>query len=169
MGHIDKGTYIGALFDTQTTEAIHRYLITNKIPNSLRPHKLHATILRSRKPCIGYTSVGSYSTPIVGTPNQLQIWNSSIKVNGDHTNCLVLTFQCPELLNRHIWLSTKHAVTHEFSEYEPHITLSYNCGDIDIKQLSPIGDIIDKIVVTEEYGTEFSDDIELCLSPHCIN
>jgi len=52
-------------------------------------------------------------------------------------------------------LKKEHGATHDFDSFKPHVTLSYNIGDLDISTLNPsdIGDI--NIV------SEFGEDLDL--------
>jgi 2'-5' RNA ligase len=48
----------------------------------------------------------------------------------------------------------KHDATYDFPEYKPHITLSYDIGDLDEKNLPDIGKYVDEIGIDEEYGED---------------
>ena len=53
-----KGSYAGVRFDKETNRALHKYMKENKIPNAIRPDKLHTTVLYSRKYLPNYKPAG---------------------------------------------------------------------------------------------------------------
>jgi hypothetical protein len=53
-----------------------------------------------------------------------------------------------------------HKATYDFPKYEPHITLSYDIGDMDIKKLPNMFDTVPFINIT----TEYSEDLDLSWS-----
>lgn len=141
----EKGTYAGAHFDDDTKERIKTFMEENEIPNPVPANKLHTTILYSRKHCPDYKPAGEID--FNGKPIEFVIWEGQ-----DGNNCLVLRYECEELVKRHEELMDEHDATYDFDEYNPHITLSYNAGDLDPKTLdaSKVGDIH----LVEEYGED---------------
>lgn len=150
-----KGTYAGVKFDEKTTKAITKYLNDNKIPNGLQPSKLHTTVLYSRKHCPNYKAQGKYSTPIIGTPGEFELWDTS-PTEGPSTKCLVLKYNCPDLIKRHEHLMDEHKASFDYDKYQPHITLSYDCGDLEIDELPDIKQTLPKIVITDEYKEDLN-------------
>lgn len=146
-----KGTYAGVKFDEQTIEAISQYIKQHKIPNGIDKNKLHTTLLYSRKYLPNYKSQGQIDPPFIGTPTQLQVWESQPDENGKTSNCLVLKYQCNALYQRHKKLMSQHGATYDFDEYDPHITLSYDIGKFKHKKL-PLPEC--DIVITSEYQEE---------------
>jgi len=67
----------------------------------------------------------------------------------------VLTYDCPELIDRHNALMKEHGATFDYDEFKPHVTLSYDVGrEFDTKKL-PVADIGD-INVIDEYSEELN-------------
>lgn len=151
-----KGTYAGVRFDDDTVQRIKTFIKENEIPNSVADKSLHTTVLYSRKHLPEYKAAGEYEEPLVGEPTEFDVWKSQPDDDGETSNCLVLQYECEPLVERHNSLTKEHGATFDYDEYKPHVTLSYNIGDMDINNLDPatIGDI--KIV--SEYQEELSFD-----------
>jgi len=148
-----KGTYAGVNFDDKTTDAILKYIKDNKIPNGLSADKMHSTVLYSRKHLPKYSPYGQFEDPIKGTPKEFYVWPSDNE-DGSTANCLVLKYDCDELCKRHQELMDEHKATYDFPNYEPHITLSYDIGNLDIKKLPDIKGILPLINIIGEYGED---------------
>lgn len=150
-----KGTYAAVKFDDETIEALQKYIKDNDIPNATPGAKMHCTVLYSRKHCPDYEPAGKIDPPWVGKPTKLEVWESRGKLRDQEpTRCLVMKFECDELNARHKELMDEHDATYDFPEYKTHITLSYDIGDMDEKELPDITKAIDKITVVEEYGED---------------
>jgi hypothetical protein len=151
----NKGTYAAVKFDTKTVDALQQYIEDNKIPNGTPAAKMHCTVLYSRKYCPDYTPQGDLDPPWEGTPDKLEVWESSGKLrNEPTTRCLVMKFKCDELNARHKELMDEHEATYDFPEYKTHITLSYDIGDMDETKLPSIKDALDKVTIVTEYGED---------------
>lgn len=146
-----KGTYSGVKFDNKTTNAILKYIKDNKIPKGLPSEKMHSTVLYSRKFLPNYKPAGDYDKALEGTPTDFDVWSSNNE-DGSSTNCLILKYDCDDLVKRHKELMDTHNATYDFPTYDPHITLSYDIGDLDINQLPDIKDLLPIINITHEYG-----------------
>ena len=144
------GTYAGAHFSDATVDALSQYCKDNNIPNAIAPDKFHTTILYSRKHCPDYKARGKFDPMLVGTPHEkFHVWKTSPSdPNAEKTNCLILPFDCPDLVARHKELMDTHGATYDYDEYKPHVTLSYNIGDIDADSLPPFKG---KIEIADEY------------------
>ncbi len=151
-----KGTYAGVRFSDDTKKLIEKYLDDNKIPNAISPDKLHTTLLYSRKYLPEYKALGTYPKPLIGTPGKFDVWKSSNE-DGSSANCLVIEFDCPDLSKRHKELMDEHEGTYDFPTYKTHITLSYDIGNMDIKDLPPFIDTVPTIKICKE----FSEDLDL--------
>ena len=66
----------------------------------------------------------------------------------------MLKYTCPELNVRHAYLMEKHSATYDFSDFMPHITLSYDICDLNIATLPNIHDYLDTVVIVNEYSRE---------------
>ena len=120
---INKGSYSAVKFGNGTNEALKAFNAEHSIPNALDPNKLHTTVLFSRKFLPNYVPAGRIDPPLVGKFIGYDVWLSA-PFSG--TRCLVMLYDCPELVKRHKDLMTEHGATYDFEEYKPHITISYD-------------------------------------------
>lgn len=130
-----KGTYAGVKYCTESKQAIEDYCNTNNIKNCLAKDKIHSTLLYSTKFLPNYVAPGDLDTPIKATASSFDIWATQPDENGAVKNCLVLKLTCPELVKRHKLLMDEHKAKYDFDDYVPHVTFSYDVGDIKIKDL----------------------------------
>lgn len=151
-----KGTYAGTYFDKDTIECVRKYLDENNIPNPVNVVKLHTTLLYSRKHLPNYEAAGKYDKPMIGKPIALAVWETRGYEDREPANCLVLMYDCPELVARHKELMKEHEATFDYAEYIPHITLSYNIGTIDVDALTDVKKAIPLITIVEEYNEELN-------------
>ncbi|KKL90589.1 hypothetical protein LCGC14_1903130, partial [marine sediment metagenome] len=147
----NKGTYAGVRFDDDTAKRIKAFSVDNEIPQRVESGKLHSTVLYS-KYLPNYKAQGELETPIVGTPKKFSVWETQPDKSGETANSLVLQYDAPELVARHNELMKEHGASHSFDTFKPHVTLSYNIGDLDISNLNPsdIGDIN----IVSEFGED---------------
>ena len=151
------GTYAGVRFDTDTNRALHEYTRTNKIPNSVRPDKFHSTVLYSRKHLPEYKPAGKLEPTLKGNPKGFTVWKTNASAaaenNAPQSNALILLYDSPELVERHKALMKEHDATYDFPEYIPHVTMSYDIGDMDIKELPDVSEL-GPLNIVEEYGED---------------
>lgn len=145
------GTYAAVKFNRRTTKLIAEYIAKNKIPNPVHEDKLHCTLLYSKKHCPKYNPIGEKASKWKATPKEFDVF-------GTDTRCLVLVLSSGDLVDRHNHLMKKHNATFDYPTYTPHVTLSYDIGDLDIESLPNIKDTISELVVSEEYGTDLDED-----------
>lgn len=149
------GTYAGVELSKSTKDAIVKYCKDNKIPNCTEPSKLHTTVLYSRKYLPDYKPAGKYDEPMIGTPTEFDVWGSKPTTeNPNPKRCLVLQYKCKELSDRHEYLMDKHEATYDYDEYKPHVTFSYDIGDMVIDKLPKFKHDI-------EIVKEYSEDLNL--------
>jgi len=149
----EAGTYAGVTFAPTTITAFKNFIKKYKIPNATPIEKLHTTLLYSRKPLPNYKPETHINPPYVGTPENFEIW----KTRDTESNCLILKYNCPGLIKRHNALMKEHEATFDFKDYIPHVTLSYNIGDMTLEDFgkpSELGDII----INKEYSTVLDPD-----------
>jgi hypothetical protein len=152
---LPDGTYAGVRFSEKTVKAIEDYCKANNIPKAVPPNKLHSTVLYSRKYCPDYTPVGEYEEKLIGTPIGFEVWKSQpTKQYPNPTSCLVLKYDCPALVARHKELMDTHKATYDHPQYSPHVTFSYDIGDLDINELP-------KFEVPIEIVYEYGEDLNL--------
>ena len=147
-----KGTYAGVHFSESTKDAIMDYIEAHGIPNAPERDKMHTTLLYRRKRCPNYVPQGEVKPTLRGRPGAWQVWESQPNAFDQRTtNCLVLEFECPELVQRHKDLMTEHNATFDYPSYKTHITFSYDVGEMDCSKLPPYAGPIE---IVEEYGEE---------------
>lgn len=152
----NKGTYAGVHFSDTTNKKLAAYCQHNRIPNAIPIEQFHTTILFSRKHLPDYVPLGKCTTPIQCTPTGFTIWTSNTG-DGPITNCLILLYDCPYLIERHNQLMQSHDATYDYDKYIPHVTLSYNIGDnFDISKLSDIKQDIPVLIIDHEYGHDLN-------------
>jgi len=137
------GTYIGMHLSKSSNDDLSQYLKEKKIPNPVPSDKLHATVLYSRKPCPTIIPKGMMKLGVYATPTNMDIWETK-----DDKKALVLELNSPELIRRHKYFIKEHGGTHDYDEYKPHITLSYDVEDFDISNIDMYNK---KIIFNEEY------------------
>lgn len=122
QGHLN-GTYVALNADQKTRDSLAKWVKENNIPNPADPKQYHSTVIYSRK---GIPSVTNYkfTFPIEGTIKEWKIFPS-----GESNKCLVAIIDCDELHNLHTKIREKYGATHDFPDYHPHITLSYDYGN----------------------------------------
>lgn len=150
-----KGTYAAVTFSADTVRRLVKFCKDNDIPNPLRPEKFHTTLLYSRKHLPDFEPLGKLDPPWIGTPAKFEIWDGQpIKDGGEPTKCLVLRFDCDKIVSRHNKMMKTHGATYDFDTYNPHITLSYNIGNIKAKAFSNNINDIGDIEIVNEYGED---------------
>ena len=149
-----NGTYAGVRFDEDTVGRIKTFIEENEIPNAIPDDKIHTTLLYSRKPCPNYKATGDLNPALTGTPTEFDVWESQPDDDGNKSNCLVLQFECDDLVDRHKSLMDEHGGTFDFDEYKPHTTFSYDIGDLDIENLDPSG--LGDLKIVSEYQEELN-------------
>ena len=139
-----QGTYAGVKFDNATKKAIREFTKQHNIPNVVPRDKLHTTVLYSRKHLPNYKPLGKFEDALEGEFKEFVIWKGQ-----DEGLCLVMLFDCTELVQRHNQLMDEHKATFDYDEYRPHITLSYNVEkDFDVNALDAYSGPIN---IVEEY------------------
>jgi len=154
--NLPSGTYAAVHFDEQTINKIQQFITDNNIPNGLAPNKMHCTLLYSRKHLPDYVRHGDINPPLKGTPTKLEKWPSQPDSEGNVSMCLVMKFDCPELVERHNFLMKEHNASFDFDKYTPHVTLSYDVAGMQVKDLSNIEDTVDSMTVVYEYGDDLN-------------
>lgn len=143
----EKGSYAAVKFDPETTEALKAYQYDNNIPNPLSPDEFHSTVMFSKKYIPTFVTLG-----------QIDNWDGRFTkwdiFPSEEENALVLKYDCWQLSERFDKIMSEYDATWEHETFIPHITLSYNVGDLDIKKLPKYDG---PIIIIEE----FNDDLDL--------
>ncbi len=126
-----RGSYFGAKPTKETTAAMREFMGDHHIPNPLEDDKLHATVVYSRAFC-GARPLGKLNPKWKGKFTEFDMFPTSPRINeAKSSKCLVMKFECPEMFERHHYLRKHHGATHDFPDFKPHMTLSYDVGDFD--------------------------------------
>jgi len=150
---IQKGTYAGVRLSNKTINAIKKFIKDNDIPNPIEPEKMHTTLLYSRKYLPDYKAKGKYDDILEGTPSGFEKWPSQPDDDGKVAMCLVLKYTCTALSKRHKELMKEHEATYDFPDYKPHVTLSYDVGSLQCKDLPKFEEPIE---IVEEYAEDLN-------------
>lgn len=137
-----EGTYVGTVFDKETKKAVKDFMIELDVPNRTPSDRLHSTIIYSRK-YVPELKASDAIYPLKAKGKELHIFKTR-----DEKNALVIKIDCPELIARHNKIMDEYQTTYDFPEYIPHVTVSYDCGDFDIKSFK--GKLPD-FTITGEY------------------
>lgn len=152
-----SGTFAGVHFSQTTLDKLVQYNIDADIPNKVPADKMHCTLLYSRKELPTYQPLGKLDPPLIGKPMRLVKWPSQPDGDGIITLCLVLLFDCDDLHERHNQIMNEHGGTHSFSNYNPHVTLSYDVGNLQVSTLPDIRLMVDELEIVEEYKDTIDD------------
>jgi len=146
-----KGTYVGAKFSDETNDRLEKFIKKHNIKNPLDPEHFHTTLIYSRKYLPDFKARGELQPPLIGTPKKFDIFKSRTD-----TNCLVLIYDSKEMVARHNQIMKEFEATYDFPKYVCHITLSYDCGDVDIDDLGSHIHEIGDIEITYEYEEDLN-------------
>ena len=148
--HSSKGTYAGVKYSPSSVELIEQFMETNHIPNAIVPSKIHTTLLYSRKFLPKYQPQGKLNPPLTATFEKFVVWKTTPPDPKQVPwNCLVMMLDCPELVQLHNMYMKEHHATYDYDQFNPHITLSYNIGDLDVKHLPQFKGTLS---IVEEYS-----------------
>lgn len=153
------GTYAAVKFDHATRKSIHRYCAMANIPNMIRPDKLHTTLLYSDRDLPLFEPNDKYVYPLVAYPAGMDIWDTT-NDQGQVEHCLVVLLDCPHLIERHKLLMREHDAVYPFPNYQPHMTLSYNVGDLDPETLPFFESYVPHVIIVGEYSESLNEPID---------
>jgi 2'-5' RNA ligase len=122
-----NGTYAELIPDA-ATRAMLSNLATKLGIDKITPHdKLHTTVIYSRRPCPSMQDLDGTLFDKPARISGLKTWDTQ-----EGTRCLVAVVDCPELVKLHHALREQHGATHDYPDFQPHFTLSYDCGDREL-------------------------------------
>lgn len=127
---IKPGTFAGIKLHKQAEKAILQFIKKHKIPNATPVDDIHITLLYSKKHLPQYKPAGAINE--LAFPNKFTIFKSTPSDGSKSKNCLVLLLDSKFLHDRYSKLMKQHEATSDFDSYNPHITFSYDAGDLDI-------------------------------------
>lgn len=147
------GTYMAVTFTSDTDARLRHFVKKFKIPNGLTKD-YHSTVIYSRTHVPGLEAQGKLKKKWVGKPTGFEIFETK-----DGPDALVLLYDCKEQTERHEHIMDTTDATYDYPEYNIHITLSYDIGDTDPKELLKLPvDSIGDIIIDDEYVEEFEVD-----------
>lgn len=73
-------------------------------------------------------------------------------------DCLALFFNSKELEEKHMFIKQTYNARHAYEDLKLHITLSYDCGDIDINQIC-VDTYLQKLFFVKEFHKPLSFEI----------
>lgn len=115
-----SGTYAKFVPDEITKKRISTIINMINVENSISESEMHVTLIYSTRPC---PDVKHIATPDVITAHGHEF---DLFKNPDGTNSLVLKLVSDELHSLHDACRDVYRATHDFPQYNPHITLSYD-------------------------------------------
>ncbi|ADO19497.1 hypothetical protein [Escherichia phage PSD2001] len=136
LNEVSEGLYVAAKFSELTLDALENLQRSLKVPNPVPREKFHSTICYSRVNIPYVVASGSFE---VANSGHLEVWKT------DDGSTLVLVLDSDYLSCRHMYARALGA-THDFPDYTPHITLSYNVGPLTYK-----GEVQIPVVLDREY------------------
>lgn len=149
QGTHSQGTYVGARFSSKSNNELVQLIEKLNVPNPVTSDALHVTIMYSTKglPEIvdDYGTERKLNPPMIINPIKFDFFKSR-----GNTNVLIVILESPELKERHKDIMNDYAAIYPHSEYIPHVTLSYNCGEFDISELN-INNYIGNLELALEY------------------
>lgn len=134
-----SGTYAAVKYTSATCNVLKSLMDMYKIPNQVGVNDIHSTLIYSRVkiPTSEYRNFNENTLSKmkwVFRPTSFDLFNSS--ASSTIKNVLVMKIDAPELKTLHKEIISIGA-THDFEEYEPHITLSYDVNEsFDLDKLN---------------------------------
>ena len=140
-----KGTYAGVRLAEEDSDYIISLCNSLMLPDPISKDEIHITLLYSRKFLPNYVPAGKINA--ICSPTEFHVFPTF-----DKKRALVLKVNSPWLKIRHDYLMKAHQATYDYPEYLPHITLSYDIGDMP--QPAFPSDIKKEFRLVEEYAEE---------------
>ena len=123
------GTYVGVRFSDFTLNDLQELQELLRVPNRVPREEFHTTVLYSRNHIPNLTDI-KYNGYIPSDTAEYELEVFVTKDSGKR--CLVLKFQSTHLENLHKNFIENHNASHDYPAYVPHITLSYDIGDMEV-------------------------------------
>jgi hypothetical protein len=121
------GTYASLTLDDASLAKLAALRDQLGVSNGVDPADMHTTVIYSRKPCPGAMSMHELSTPFTGHVRGLHTWPTQ-----EGKRCLVAEIDCAPVNELHQLMRDRYGATHDYPEFTPHVTLSYDCGDQEL-------------------------------------
>lgn len=129
----DPGIYISCEYDRDSLIPLIEWMKDHNIPCPVIPGQIHTTILYSKTPVKGIPPIEFSNWEI--EPAEFDLFPLS-HTDESEVKALVIKLSSPELIATHQELIERGG-SHDFPEYHPHLTLSYNVpADFDLSTLT---------------------------------
>lgn len=139
------GLFIGLQLAENDLKNIETFQQAIKLPNPVKLDEIHCTLFSTTD---NFEYVSSLDLPI--EIKQLTLGKIKTQTGID---CLVLYFNSQELLEYHDFIKDKYQVRPFYPKFIAHITLSYDCGDLDLNKVD-LSKYIEKVTLIKEYSQE---------------
>lgn len=124
----ERGVYVAVKYNQSARDDLLEFIKDYKIPSVLKAEDFHTTLIYSKKwDNITCLNDNMEDLEIVAHPKELHVFETF-----DKKRALVILLDCPYLNERHKYLMKKYDLTYDYPEYIPHITVSYDIGDMEI-------------------------------------
>ena len=111
------GTFVGAKLTPDTEARLMDWLARTGMQNTTPREDLHITIAGNKTRQFPWK-------PKEYPPLEIDPASMGLELFGANQDTLVLTFDSPELAERHQWARDTYGMDWDFEEYRPHITLA---------------------------------------------
>jgi 2'-5' RNA ligase len=118
-----NGTYMSTTLSKKSQKDLDNWVSKNNIPSPADPKQYHSTIIYSRK---GVPEVKNYK---IDLPMKDKIKEWKIFPTQSGAKALVAIMDSPALENHHKTIRKEYGATHDYPDYHPHVTVSYDFGD----------------------------------------
>lgn len=145
----ENGTYTAVNFSKESRKALSKSLKNMGIPNRHPSDKFHCTVMYSLNPLHEWEQANQEPTKF-DPPKKFRVTEFEIFTTQSDTNALVLRGECDYLNERHEMIKREHDAEYSHDEYKPHVTVSYDCGDIDVDELD-MSEVPEYLDIIEEY------------------
>jgi 2'-5' RNA ligase len=145
----ENGTYVAVNFSKESRKELSRSLKNMGIPNRHPSDKYHCTVMYSNNPLHEWEEENQ--EPIqFDPPKKFKVTEFEIFETRSDTNALVLRGECDYLNERYEMILNDHNADYSYDEYKPHVTVSYDCGNIDVEELD-MSEVPEYLDIVEEY------------------
>jgi len=124
-----EGVYISIKPTEITIKSIEKYIKRNLPENFDVVQDLHCTLIYSRKPHVDELQVKNNTA--LGTFKKFTTF-------GENNEILTIELNSGDLKELHEKLMNDYNFVYDYDEYRPHITLSYNCKNVNTASLPEV-------------------------------
>ncbi len=117
----DPGIYVSCVYDRESLHPLVQWMKEHNIPSPVIPGDIHTTILYSRTPVKGIPPIDFSNWEIEAAGFDL----FPVARGVESVKALVIKLASPALVDAHKKLISLGG-SHDFPDYHPHLTISYN-------------------------------------------